>query len=119
MIARLVLAVSALSLTLVAQDPRATKADQYQLRVTPTELTLPIGEKATLKAELLDIGGRPAEGEVFFFSRARRSVRVSQNGRSALRIDSSVASATAWNSGLICFIGRTSTFHGRGVDGSR
>ena len=51
------------------------------VRVTPAELTLPVGQKATLTAEVLDVGGRPVEdASVVFFSRARRSVTVSRAG---------------------------------------
>jgi len=56
------------------------------VRITPAELTLPVGQTAQLQAEILDVGGRPAEGRVMFFSRARRSVRVSRQGEvSALK----------------------------------
>ena len=50
------------------------------IRVTPAELTLPVGQKAKLDAELLDAGGRPANGRLLFFSRARRSLRCSRQG---------------------------------------
>ncbi len=80
MLPRLVLAILALSVALVGQDPQAGKSDEFVLRVTPTELTLPIGEKAQLTAELVDIGGRPVEGKVLYFSRARRSLRINETG---------------------------------------
>ncbi|MEM7201583.1 MAG: hypothetical protein AAF628_15040 [Planctomycetota bacterium] len=64
-----------------AQDAPAPDGDaEHQLRVEPPSLTLPVGQKAQLSAEILDIGGRPVEGDVFFFSRARRSVRVGRDG---------------------------------------
>ncbi|MCR9245270.1 MAG: hypothetical protein NXI31_09580 [bacterium] len=70
----------ALAPTLVAQiesKPAATGS----VRVSPNELTLPVGGKAQLDAEVLDVGGRPvADARVLFFSRARRSLRVSSDG---------------------------------------
>lgn len=60
-----------------AQDPEPA---QHQIRVTPAELVLPIGEKITLEAEVVDVGGRPVDAQVMFFSRDRRSVRVSRDG---------------------------------------
>ena len=79
MVARIALVLLAVSLTaaLGAQEGAT------QVRITPAEITLPIGETATLKAEVLDAGGRPVKADVFFFSRARRSVRVSQDGEVA------------------------------------
>ena len=74
MLPSLFLASTVLLTAIVGQDPQA-KSDEYRLKVTPTELTLPIGEKAQIKAELVDIGGRPAEGTILFFSRARRCFR--------------------------------------------
>jgi len=50
------------------------------VRVTPSELTLPVGQKKQLEAEILDPGGRPVEGRLLFFSRARRSLRCSRDG---------------------------------------
>ncbi|MEC8652619.1 MAG: hypothetical protein VXY92_08655, partial [Planctomycetota bacterium] len=50
------------------------------VRVTPAAVTLPVGEKTRLDAEALDAGGRPAGGRLLFFSRARRALRVSQDG---------------------------------------
>ena len=69
---------------LAAQDPpnkgEEAKTADIQVRVTPTELTLAVGQKAQLEASLVDVGGRPEEGRVLFFSRARRSVRVGIDG---------------------------------------
>ena len=59
-----------------AQKPAAGGS----VRVTPAEVVLPIGESLQLKAELLDAGGRPAEGRLLFFSRARRALRCSRSG---------------------------------------
>ena len=50
------------------------------VRVTPAEVTLPVGESLQLQAEVLDAGGRPVEGRLLFFSRARRSLRCSRSG---------------------------------------
>jgi len=65
-----------LSPTLTSQKPAADGS----VRVTPASLTLPIGEQATLAAEVLDAGGRPVDGRVLFFSRARRALRCSRQG---------------------------------------
>lgn len=50
------------------------------IRVTPAELTLPIGQSKQLEAEILDPGGRPVDGRLLFFSRARRALRCSRDG---------------------------------------
>ena len=79
---RLAVIASLLALTLpppCATAQQAAKASG-SVRVTPPELTLPVGEKAQLEAEVLDVGGRPVEETVLFFSRARRSLRVSRTG---------------------------------------
>lgn len=65
-----------LSPFLVAQKPSADGS----VRVTPAAVTLPIGQKAQLTAEILDPGGRPVDGRVLFLSRARRSLRCSRDG---------------------------------------
>jgi hypothetical protein len=65
---------------LVAQEPPSDPSG-YRLKLSQTAVTLDVGDKVQLGAELLDVSGRPAEGEVFFFSRARRSVRVSTDGK--------------------------------------
>jgi len=70
-----------LPVQLCGQDPEARPATpNYSVRVQPAELVLPIGQKKKLEARIVDVGGRPVEGRVFFFSRARRSVRVSRDG---------------------------------------
>ncbi len=72
---------AALALTLPAQGERPdVSVEDLVVRVTPPQLTLPVGQKARLDAELVDVGGRPVDGDVFFFSRARRSLRVSRDG---------------------------------------
>tara|TARA_R110002072_G_scaffold100429_6_gene221241 strand:+ start:49312 stop:51309 length:1998 start_codon:yes stop_codon:yes gene_type:complete len=50
------------------------------VRVTPSELTIPVGGTAQLAGEILDVGGRPAEGSLMYISRNRRAVRVSRTG---------------------------------------
>ena len=67
---------SATSICALGQKPAAGGS----VRVTPAEVTLPVGEKLQLEAELLDAGGRPVEGRLLFFSRARRSLRCSRSG---------------------------------------
>ncbi|MCA8978287.1 MAG: hypothetical protein KDC98_26400 [Planctomycetes bacterium] len=50
------------------------------VRVTPAEVTLPIGQTVRLQAEALDVGGRPIAAEMLFLSLARRSVSASSDG---------------------------------------
>ncbi len=50
------------------------------LEVTPTELTLKVGEKAALTALVRDEEGAVIERKVVFYSRARRSVGVNPAG---------------------------------------
>lgn len=69
----------ATSPTALAQE--GSKNEGGSIRVTPSKLTVPVGETAELSAEVLDVGGRPVDGaRVMFFSRARRSLRVSREG---------------------------------------
>lgn len=63
---------------LIAQSSKPAAGGS--VRVSPPQLTLPIGETRQLAAEILDAGGRPADGRVMFFSRARRSLRCSRQG---------------------------------------
>lgn len=64
---------------LTAQEARPDGAGS--VRVTPPAVTVPVGAKAQLRAEVLDVGGRPVEGaRVVWFSRARRALRVSEQG---------------------------------------
>ena len=73
--------LSVTAATLSAQEGQTPpEKPNYTVRVEPASLTLPIGQKKKLSAEIVDVGGRPVEGQVFFFSRARRSVRVSRDG---------------------------------------
>ena len=75
-------------LSLAVSSPPITAQDlatEVQVRVTPAEVTLPMGESVQLKAELVDVGGRPVEGEIFFLSRARRGVRVTREGEVTAR----------------------------------
>ncbi|MEE2885794.1 MAG: Ig-like domain-containing protein [Planctomycetota bacterium] len=57
------------------------QADKVQIRVTPASLDMKIGDQAQLTAQALDVGGRPTEASVFFFSRDRRSVSVDRSGK--------------------------------------
>lgn len=50
------------------------------VRVTPSELTLPVGKSKQLEVEILDVGGRPAQGRLLYLSSNRRSLRVSRGG---------------------------------------
>ncbi len=52
-----------------------------ELEVSPTELTLEVGDKATLTATVVDEDGEPIEGvDVVFFSRNRRRLGVNPAG---------------------------------------
>ena len=55
-------------------------SDNGKVHVSPDRLTLPVGEKAQIKAKILDKNGEPTEGNLLYISRARRSVRVSRSG---------------------------------------
>jgi hypothetical protein len=79
MIVRIGLVVLALCTTSFAQDPPTPQ--ELVIRVEPAALTLPIGATAQLKAEVVDVGGRPVDAPVFFFSRERRAVRVDRDGK--------------------------------------
>ena len=69
-----------------AQEVRELSAEDMVIRVTPPELTLEVGKSTRLVAKVVDIGGRPiADAKVFFFSRARRAVRVTQDGEVTAR----------------------------------
>ncbi len=50
------------------------------IEVTPTSLTLDVGEKTTLTATALDDDGNPIEAPVVFISRSRRNVGVTNEG---------------------------------------
>ncbi len=56
-----------------AQEPQQAS---IQLAVEPAELTLPIGQKATLTATVKDADGNVLDRPVLFFSLGRRAVRV-------------------------------------------
>lgn len=81
--ARLMLGAVALSTAvsgLFAQEPDEA-ADKITLEVSPTRLTLAVGEKATLTAVVRDPDGAVVEdATVVYFSRARRSVGVTRDG---------------------------------------
>lgn len=76
---RVVLCLVACPAFAIAQGGELQNEDLV-IRVTPARLTLGVGQTAQLKAEVVDVGGRPVDARVFFFSRARRSVRVSRAG---------------------------------------
>lgn len=69
-----------LAAALAAQE-RKLDPEDLVLRVDPPKLELDVGETARIKAEVVDVGGRPVKAEVFFFSRARRSLAVEQDGK--------------------------------------
>ena len=73
-----------LAMPLLAQE-RKLNADEVVVRVKPASLTLAVGQTAQLKAEVVDIGGRPVDARVFFFSRARRQVQVDRSGKVTAR----------------------------------
>ncbi len=70
----LCLSLSGLS---IAQDPKPTGE---RIVVEPASLKLEVGESASLKARVVDGNGQTVEGEVFFFSRGRRSVTIDDDG---------------------------------------
>lgn len=74
-------ALFALAAPALAQEQKTSGS----VRVTPSELTLPLGSTAQLQAEVLDVGGRPVDARVMFFSRARRSLAVSRDGEVTAR----------------------------------
>lgn len=69
----------------VLAQERRLDPDELVIRVKPPELVLKIGASAQLEAQVVDVGGRPVNARVFFFSRDRRSVRVSREGRVTAR----------------------------------
>ena len=70
----------ALAAALAAQE-RKLDPEDLVLRVDPPKLEMDVGETATIKAQVVDVGGRPVKAQVFFFSRARRSLAVEQDGK--------------------------------------
>jgi hypothetical protein len=69
----LLAAIAGLSLTGIAAQQWAAPAS---VTVTPAELTLAVGETATLAAVVRDAAGNPVDRPVVFFSSARRALRV-------------------------------------------
>ncbi|MCA8955682.1 MAG: hypothetical protein KDC87_06400 [Planctomycetes bacterium] len=68
---------------------QSTGTEDLVLRVKPSELNLTLGATETLRTEVVDVGGRPAKGEVLFFSLDRRGVSVDKSGKvTALRTGS-------------------------------
>ena len=74
------LAPSFATVLLFAAGSTTLAAQAAQIRVTPAKLTLKIGEEIQLEVQALDVGGRPVDAQIFFFSRDRRSVSVDRNG---------------------------------------
>ena len=78
------MSLSALSLLLPSptlvpvQDPPPPAA---RIVIQPPSLELQIGETATLEASVIGADGQTLDEEVFFFSRARRSVTVDREGK--------------------------------------
>ena len=52
-----------------------------EIRVSPESLTLDVGESAQLAVQVFDAAGELLDVKVLFFSRARRSVSVDQDGK--------------------------------------
>ena len=75
------LALLCLVLCPMAAFSQARDAEELVIRVTPAKVTLAVGSTVQLKAEVVDVGGRPVKERVIFFSRARRSVSVSRDGK--------------------------------------
>ena len=76
---RLVVCVALMGwVPLTAQEP----SEHWTLEVEPGQLTLEVGETQTLTAIVRDLDGRAVEdATVVYFSRARRSVGVTRDGR--------------------------------------
>ncbi len=68
-----IVASMALAVPAAAQEPT-------ELVVTPSELSLEVGETAQLQAEVRDASGAAMDSQVVFFSRARRYVGVTPAG---------------------------------------
>jgi uncharacterized protein YjdB len=66
-----------LAIVLMALPARAQEeTPEYTIQVEPAELTLELGQTATLTAQILDAEGVVQEMPVMFFSRDRRSLTV-------------------------------------------
>ena len=74
----LLLAMASPSIALAQQLSKP--ADNGKVEVILDQLTLSVGDKAQLKARLLDKDGQPTEGRLLYISRARRSLRVNRSG---------------------------------------
>lgn len=78
------MSLSALSLLLLspallpAQDATPPAA---RIVIQPPSLELQVGETATLEASVIGADGQTLDEEVFFFSRARRSVTIDREGK--------------------------------------
>lgn len=78
------MSLSVLSLLLLAPAlPLAQDATPPTARIViqPPSLELQVGETATLEASVIGADGQTLDEEVFFFSRARRSVTVDREGK--------------------------------------
>ena len=64
-----------LTLRALAFQQEAVRPDRVE--VQPHELTLEVGERATLEAVVKDADGNAIDAPVLFLSRARRDLRVS------------------------------------------
>ncbi len=71
-----------LALPALAQEDagEATGPEPAELVVTPSEVTLEVGERLTLEAEVRDGEGNPMDRTVVFYSRQRRFVGVNPAG---------------------------------------
>ncbi len=69
---------AALALTALGAGVRAQ--ENLTVRVTPATLQLKVGQEIQLKAEVVDANGNVVEGNVVFFSRSRRALRVNPDG---------------------------------------
>ena len=67
-------AVAVVSIALLGWAPQQNAV--ASVAVEPSSLRLAVGEKATLSATVKDANGNVIEAQVFFFSRARRDLRV-------------------------------------------
>ncbi len=65
----------------VSAQERQLNAEDLIIRVEPPSLQLSVGDTTQLQASVVDVGGRPVEATVFFFSRDRRSVAVDRSGK--------------------------------------
>ena len=78
--AALVVMVATIAIPVVAQEQESMLDRAKTIEVEPSELTLDVGEKATLTATVKDEDGNEVATPVIFITRARRNVGVTATG---------------------------------------